>query len=140
MWRNTRTLALACALALCAGLWGTSGAHAADFAHDLAAVCKGEAEFALGACACVAANRLAAGQSETAVLAAFYAAPRSPTLFEVRRVEAVLTGYWPCNERLWFMWSDGDAARLGLDAADALLIVRRAPWCVLFFAEDALDG
>ena len=129
--------AIACVLALALGLWGTI-ANAAGFAEALAARCKGEAAFAIGACACVGRNRLAAGQSETDVLAAFYAAPRPPTAFEVRRVEAVLTGYWPCDPRLFFMFSVDDVWRLGLDEADAIKEVRRGARRVLFYAEDAL--
>jgi hypothetical protein len=138
MWRNTRRAALACVLALCAGLTGTFVARAADFPSELAGRCKGEAAWALGACACVARNRLAAGQSETAVLAAFYAAPVAPTDTEVRRVGAVLAGGFPCDP-VWFMWSDTDVARLGLNEADALIRLERGGWVVLFYARDALD-
>ena len=140
MWRNTRRAALACVLALCAGLTGTFVARAGDFPSELAGRCKGEAAWALGACACVASNRLAAGQSETAVLAAFYAAPITPTDAEVRRVGAVLDGVTLCDERLWFMFSYGDVARLGLDEADALIRLERGGWVVLFFGREALDG
>ena len=138
MWRNTRRAALACVLALCAGLTGTFVARAGDFPSELAGRCKGEAAWALGACACVARNRLAAGQSETAVLAAFYAAPVTPTDAEVRRVGAVLAGGFPCDP-VWFMWSDTDVARLGLNEADALIRLERGGWVVLFYARDALD-
>lgn len=140
MWRNTRMAALACVVALCTSLTGTFVANAADFPSELAGRCKGEAAFALGACACVARNRLAQGQSETAVLAAFYAAPVTPTDAEVRRVAAVLAGGFPCNSDLWFMWSDSDVARLGLNEADALIRLERGGWVVLFFGREALDG
>ena len=33
-----------------------------------------------------------------------------------------------------------DVARLGLDEGDALIRIERAPWCVMFFGKDALDG
>jgi hypothetical protein len=138
MWRNTRRAALACVLALCAGLTGTFVARAGDFPSELAGRCKGEAAWALGACACVARNRLAAVQSETAVLAAVYAAPVEATPAEVRRVGAVLAGGFPCDP-VWFMWSDTDVARLGLNEADALIRLERGGWVVLFYARDALD-
>jgi hypothetical protein len=112
--------------------------HADSFVQELAGRCKGEAAWALGACACVARNRLAAGQSETAVLAAFYAAPVEATPAEVRRVGAVLAGGFPCDP-VWFMWSDTDVARLGLNEADALIRLERGGWVVLFYARDALD-
>jgi hypothetical protein len=130
-------IALACVLALILGPWGTP-ARAADFTSDLAAKCKGEAAFAIGACACVGRNRLAAGQSEAEVLAAFYAAPIEATDAERWIVERVLTGYWPCEPRLWFMFSLDDVWRLGLAKADALQVVARGGRQVLFYAEAAL--
>lgn len=109
------------------------------FARRVAERCKGEAAFAIAPCACVVRNRLAAGWTETNVLTAFYAADVAASDAEVWLAERVLTGYWPCDPRLYFMFSAGDCRRLALPEAAALLVVTREGWQVLFYAKDALE-
>ena len=101
--------------------------------------CKGEAAFAIAPCACVVKNRLLAGWDETDVLSAFYAADMAALDSEVWVAERVLTGYWPCDPRLYFMFSAGDCRRLALIEEAALLVAERDGWRVLFYARDALN-
>ena len=105
---------------------------------QVAARCKGEASFAIALCACVVKNRLAGGYSEANVLDAFYAADVTPTATEIWLADRVLVGYWPCDPRLWYMFSSHDCWRLALDPGKALLVVTRESWQVLFYGKDAL--
>ena len=132
-------LVLLCAVELLVGDSTGIVAQEMTFARRVAERCKGEAAFAIAPCACVVRNRLAAGWSETNVLTAFYAADVAALDGEVWLVDRVLTGYWPCDPRLYFAFSDWDAMRLGLAECDAILIAARDGWRVLFYAKDALE-
>lgn len=132
---------MAVLFALSCGLAGNSSARAQsdEFARRVAERCKGEAHFAIASCGCVVKNRLAAGWSEETVLQAFFAEDVAAKDAEVWIIERVLTGYWPCDPRLYFMWSRADVAALGLCEADAIETVRRAGKVVFFYARDALQ-
>jgi hypothetical protein len=117
------------------GLWAQSD----NFAQRVADRCKGEAHFAIAPCGCVVRNRLAAGWSKETVLQAFYAQDVPAKAAEVWIIERVLSGYWPCDPRLYFMFSRADVAALGLCEADAIETVRRAGRAVFFYAKDALQ-
>ena len=134
-WCAGALLALTCAVALPA----QPAAAQTTFPRRVAERCKGEAHFAIAPCGCVVKNRLAAGQSETEVLAAFFAQDVPAKDAEVWIIERVLNGEWPCNVQLWFMWSAADVERLGLDEADAISVVRRGENEIYFFAKDALN-
>lgn len=110
-----------------------------DFPRRVAERCKGEAHFAIASCGCVVRNRLAAGWTEATVLAPFYAPDIAATVTEVQIIERVLTGYWPCDPRFWFMFSAQDVASLGLDPCDALGVLRRGGLSVYFYEESALE-
>jgi hypothetical protein len=77
-----------------------------SFAYDVAARCKGEADFAIPECACTVYNRLQAGWSEALVLSAYYAPDKAPSRLEVWVVEGVLEQ--GCNQPLYFMFGRGD--------------------------------
>ena len=128
-------LCVACVLAANSSAAGQS----VPFAQRVAERCKGEAAFAIAPCGCVVKNRLEGGWSEETVLLPFYAQDAQATAQEVRLVERVLNGYWPCDPRLWFMFSVCDVGRLGLEEDDALLIAERGGWRVLFYGKDALN-
>lgn len=135
LWCVSALFALACAVA------PNSGAQAAIvpvFAERVAMRCKGEASWAIAPCACVVKNRLLAGWDESNVLTPFFAADAAASATEIDLVNRVLTGYWPCDPRLHFMFSSADVEALGLTSADALLIASRGSWTVLFYEKDAL--
>ena len=135
LWGVGALLALTLCLAGNSPVFG----YADDFPRRVAERCKGEAHFAIAPCGCVVKNRLAAGQSETEVLEAFFAQDVPAKDAEVWIIERVLTGYWPCDPRLWFMWSRADVAALGLDECDAIQVARRGGRVVFFYAESALE-
>jgi len=134
IWRIVLVLAFACAV----GLNSQPTAAQAPFPERVAARCAGEARFALQECACVVKNRLG-GATESTVLRAFFAPDQPVTADEVLQVERVLTGYWPCDPRLWYMFSVTDCLRLGLPEVDAVLVVQGpGRWRVLFYDKAAL--
>jgi hypothetical protein len=134
-WCIGALFALTCGLALNLG----AGAQSDEFARRVAERCKGEAHFAIASCGCVVRNRLAQGWTEETVLQAFYAQDVPAKDAEVWIIERVLTGYWPCDPRLYFMFSRDDVRRLGLRECDAIETVRRAGRAVFFYAEEALQ-
>jgi len=134
LWCMAALLCLTCSLAPNSQAQG----YADDFPRRVAERCKGEAHFAIAPCGCVVKNRLAAGWTEATVLEAFYAADVAAKDAEVWLIERVLTGYWPCDPRIYFMFSTADVTRLDLEVCNAILEVRRNGKVVYFFAEDAL--
>ena len=132
-------LILLCAIACAVAIPGHAAGQDVPFARRVAERCKGEADFALALCSCVVRNRLAAGWTETNVLQPFYAADVAASEREVWLVERVLTGYWPCDPRLYFMFSACDVQLLGLEESAALVSVERGGWRVLFYGKDALE-
>jgi len=134
--RIVLVLAFACAVG-----WNSQPAAAqTPFPERVAARCAGEARFALQECACVVRNRLAGGFTENTVLRPFFAPDQPVTADEVAQVERVLNGYWPCDPRIWYMFSVSDCRRLGLPEAEAVQVVNGpGRWRVLFYDHGALD-
>ena len=135
IWRIVLGMAFACAV----GLAGHPAAAQTPFPERVAARCAGEARFALQECACVVKNRLLGGWTQTNVLKPFFAPDQPVTAAEVEQVERVLDGYWPCDPRIWYMFSVQDCRRLGLPEVEAVLVVQGpGRWRVLFYDRGAL--
>jgi len=135
IWRIVLAMAFACAV----GLNSQPTAAQTPFPERVAARCAGEARFALQECACVVKNRLLGGFTERTVLRPFFAPDLPVTADEVLQVERVLNGYWPCDPRIWFMFSVQDCWRLGLPEVEAVLVVQGpGRWRVLFYDRGAL--
>lgn len=101
--------------------------------------CAGEARWAIAPCACVVRNRLAGGWNETHVLDAFFAVDLPATATEIDLAQRVLTGAWPCDDSLWFMFSGDDVALIGLDPATAILAAARGEGVAYFYDKGALS-
>jgi hypothetical protein len=107
-----------------------------DFAHAVAARCKGESAYAIGACTCTVRNRLLAGWSEARVLDAYFAADVPPTEAEVTLATQMLIG---CRTDLWFMFSTADRSTLGLETVTPVLTIVGATGAVHFYPRTALQ-
>jgi hypothetical protein len=92
-----------------------------NFSADVAAVCKGEAYWAIRDCACTVSNRLNEGATEESVLESYYATPIPATMVEVSRVHALLT--LGCPQPYHFMYSLQDVHRLGISHIPPLKIL-----------------
>lgn len=141
--KNGRRAILGVTILLCGlafALAPNSGARGQQmsFAESVAARCKGEAAWALAPCVCTVKNRLAGGWDETHVLQAYFAQDVAPTAHEVQSAADILSGAAPCNGALWFMFSEADRRRLGLEESAALLIAAHGAWRVLFYERGAL--
>ena len=84
-----------------------------DPAH-VAAVCKGEASFAIEACACSVRNRLDAGWRPDLVMTAYYAPAVPVAAEEIDLVSRVLAGATPCNRDFYFMLEPASVLALGM--------------------------
>lgn len=126
-----RIVTFACALALMFG--ASQPVSAASFNYQVAARCKGEASFALSACACTVRNRLQAGWSQNKVLHAYHAPDARPTAVEVELVGNVLDGAATCDARLYYMYGLGDVFRLGLQHTPPLLKIVHGQKQVWFY-------
>ena len=136
IWRIVLALVFACAV----GAYSRPTAAQTPFPERVAARCAGEARFALQECACVVKNRLLGGFTENTVLRPFFAPDQPVTAEEIAQVERVLNGYWPCDPRVWYMFSVQDCRRLGLPEGEAVQVVRGpGRWRVLFYDKAALD-
>jgi len=92
-----------------------------NFASEVAAICKGEAFWAIRDCVCTVANRLDSGIAEERVMEEYFAFPIPATPTEVARTHALLT--LGCPEPYWFMYSLQDVARLGISHIPPLKIL-----------------
>lgn len=103
------------------------------FTVRVAARCKGEAGFAVGACACTVKNRLEAGWSQGRVLEHYYAPDGKVASEDVALVGAVLGGEMACPGDYYFMFSSDDKRNLGLGEQGLAGVVwetghKRAVW------------
>jgi hypothetical protein len=110
------------------------------FTVRVAARCKGEASFAVGACACTVKNRLEAGWGEGRVLEHYYAPDGKVNGEDVALVGKVLSGELACPGDYYFMFSTQDKRHLGLGEHGLAGVVwdgrgKRAVW---FYAREAL--
>lgn len=80
----------------------------------VAAICKGEASFAIEACACSVRNRLDAGWRPELVMSAYYAPAVPVEAEEIELVRRVLAGETPCNPDFYFMLEPASAIALGM--------------------------
>lgn len=108
------------------------------FAQRVANRCRGEATFAIQACACTIKNRLAAGWSERRVLEHYYAPDSHATPTEVAQVAAVLDGRTVCPVDFYFMFSETDRRYLGLASNRASGKVTQNDKVIWLYARTAL--
>ncbi len=100
----------------------------------IAARCRGEAAFAIPACACTVKNRLSVGWSEWRVLSAYYA-PSIPAIpAQIDAVADVMSGASECDPALYFMWSKSDVRALRLERFEPALVVKDGSKEVRFYS------
>lgn len=90
---------------------------------DIAARCKGEADFAIVECVCTVKERLENGWSMNRVLWHYYAPSITPTPDEIKLAGDVLDGSLACPDGMYYMFSSSDIMGLGLRPADATVVV-----------------
>lgn len=105
---------------------------ALTFPEQVANKCKGEASFAITACACTVRNRLDAGWAQGKVLFAYYANNQQATVEDVTGVTRILEGLDACSPDLYFMYSREDVRSLGIKQEPSLT-VSSGNKAVLFF-------
>lgn len=105
-----------------------------DFAYDVAAKCKGEADFAIPECACTVYNRLEAGWDVRYVLDAYYANPRVPYPAEVWMVTQVLGE--GCDLPLYYMFGKQDFWLPGIKWITPYCYLEKGNRGVYFYEQD----
>lgn len=122
------------AILVLAVMWVSMG-----FAGEVAARCRGEASFAVQACACTVKNRIDAGWKPHNVLNHYYASDVRPASDAVQTVQATLAGELDCPPTYYYLWSHSDIARIGLRYEDASeKFCDKRGQCVYAFPRDAL--
>lgn len=109
------------------------------FSQRVANRCRGEATFAIQACACTIKNRLAAGWSEQRVLEHYYAPDSRATPADIAQVAAVLDGRTICPPDFYFMFSETDRRYLGLASARASGKITQDGKIIWLYARTALQ-
>lgn len=100
---------------------------------DIAARCKGEANFAITQCVCTVKERIENGWSLDRVLWHYYAADVAPTAEEIAIADDVLSGRIKCEKGMYYMFSSSDIKGLGLLPSKATLVVESDGRKVYFY-------
>lgn len=114
-------------------------------AEEAAAVCKGEASFAVDECVCTVHNRLFHGWSEELVVKnAYFATPQPVSEDEIARAKQILDGEIACDPDLYFIFEPYSVQLLGFEAVPARLHIdapgRPGVWVRFYARRDWNDS